>query len=103
MNTLPIDQSKITTIIAGEAYEAKDMTGNQALTKEGKPMWFIPVLLTSPKSRPEMVRVKIANNQNPKVIPGHPVKFIGLQVIVWELNGKHGVSFKAEAIETLRP
>ena len=103
MNTLPIDQNRITTIIAGETYAAKDQAGNQALSKDGKPVWFIPVLLTTPVSRPEMVRVKIATAQPPKVIPGTPIKFVGLQAIVWEINGKHGVSYKAEAIEAVRP
>jgi hypothetical protein len=103
MNTLPIDQNRITLITAGESYTAKDQAGNQVLNKEGKPLWFIPTLLTAPNSRPEMVRVKIASSQPPKVNPGVPIKFIGLQVIIWELNGKHGISYKAEAIESSRP
>jgi hypothetical protein len=102
MNTLPIDQNSITTIVAGEAYASKDQSGEQALSKDGKPLWFVPVLLTNSTSRPEMVRVKIASPQQPKVIPGQPIKFVKLLVIIWELNGRRGVSYKADGIENPR-
>lgn len=102
MNTLPIDQNSITTIVAGEAYASKDQSGNQALSKDGKPLWFVPVLITTPSARPEMVRVKISFPQQPKVIPGQPIKFLKLVVIIWELNGRRGISYKADGIEGSR-
>jgi len=102
MNTLPIDQARITTISAGESYAANDQSGQQARNKEGKTLWFVPILLTSQNTRPEMVRVKIPGDTCPKFHPGTPLKFQGLQVVVWEMNGKHGISYRAEKVEAAR-
>ena len=102
MNTLPIDQAKITTISAGESYAANDQSGQQARNKEGKTLWFVPVLLTATNTRPEMVRVKIAADTCPKFQPGTALRFGELQAVVWEMNGKHGISYRAERVEAAR-
>ena len=102
MNTLPIDTARTTTISAGESYAANDQAGQQARNKEGKTLWFVPVLLTAVSSRPEMVRVKIAGETCPKFQPGTPLKFTDLQAVVWEMNGKHGISYRAERVEVAR-
>jgi hypothetical protein len=102
MNNLPLDTTRISCIAAGETYEMTDEKGNQSLTKEGQPLWYVPVLFSTAKQRPELLRVKIASQSAPKVSPGQQVKFVGLVAIVWEMNGKRGVSFKADRFEIAR-
>lgn len=102
MTTLPLDPARLTTIVAGEAYAATDQQGNPATAKDGTPQWVVPVLLTGDRQRPEMVRIKVAGAEAPKVTAGQTVKCHGLVAFVWELNGKHGVAYRADRFEPSR-
>jgi hypothetical protein len=102
MTTLPLDPARLTTIVAGEAYAATDQQGNPVETKDGTPQWVVPVLITGERQRPEMVRIKTASPEAPKVAAGQTVKCHGLVAFVWELNGRHGVAYRADRIEPVR-
>jgi hypothetical protein len=102
MTTLPLDPARLTTIVAGEAYAATDQQGNPVVAKDGTPQWYVPVLITGDRQRPEMVRIKTTAAEAPKVAAGQTVKCHGLTAFVWELNGKHGVAYRADRFEPAR-
>lgn len=99
MSQIPIDVKRVTTIVAGEPYPQTDPSGNHVSNRDGVPQWIVPVLLTSANSRPEMVRVKVAAPAPPTVKPGTTVQCVGFIATTWEMNGRHGVAYRAESFQ----
>ena len=64
--------------------------------ESGRPQWVVEVLAQDTE-RGEVIRVTVTGDQ-PKVNPGQPVRFEGLEAIAWNNNGKGGVAYRAAAI-----
>jgi hypothetical protein len=95
---LPIDTTAIQFVSAGPADPVLDFeTRTQRVDESGTPMFTVHLFGIAEGSH-DTYNVKVAGE--PKGIGNFtPVKVTGLMITTWEIGDKHGVSFKATAIE----
>jgi hypothetical protein len=97
VRTIPIDISKLTTVIGGDVKPATNQDGTVRTNREGKPLMNVPVIVMADGGT-ETMTVRI-----PGPVPSLPVLtrvvFVGLVAKPWSLDGRAGVSFQAESIQ----
>jgi hypothetical protein len=59
------------------------------------------VIFTPGEATPEVVKVKLLGDEPKAISQGLPVTVVGLVVSDWEIDGKHGLSFRADSIAPL--
>ena len=97
---LPIDTSKVTMVAGGPAERVVNYaTGELATDKDTKlPLYSVNVVMFTPGDAvPQVVKVKVPG-EPAALVQGAPVKVAGLTVLDWAIDGKHGLSFRAESI-----
>jgi hypothetical protein len=78
-------------------------TGELAIDQAtGQVMWAVNLSVIQPPDPPQVWKVKVVGE--PKGIqPGHIVKVSGLYLSDWDIEGKHGIAFRAESIAVASP
>ena len=96
---LPIDTNAIRFVTAGPPEPVLDFdSGAQRLDKAGTPQFVVHLFGTGERVR-DSISVKVAGE--PKGLGEFtPVRVTGLVATTWEMEGRHGVSFQAERIES---
>lgn len=95
---LPIDTQTVQFASAGPAepvvnFETKEPRRDQS----GAPIFNVPIF-ASGSGITESINVKVTGE--PKGLAAFtPVKITNLVALTWEMNGQHGVSFRADRIE----
>lgn len=103
MRSIPIDQSKVRVLAAGAATPATNPDGTPRVSRDGRPLSNLPVLLLAEGSRPEAATVRI-----PGAIPAFaeltPLRFTDFVAWYWTLdNGRSGISLTASAVQPEAP
>jgi hypothetical protein len=95
----PIDVSSLTFIAGSDPAGVTDMEGRQRSDKAtGDPLWGLDLVALGGKDGAEVWSVRIAGE--PKGIStGQPLRVEGLTAQTWEIDGRHGISFRAERLE----
>jgi hypothetical protein len=98
---LPIDTQNVHFASAGPAESVLDYsTKTPKLDESGVPIFSVP-LFASGTGVKDSIKVKVSGE--PKGLGVFtPVKVSGLVAITWEVGPNHGVSFRAERIESMR-
>jgi hypothetical protein len=96
---LPIDTSSMRFISAGSAQPVLDFeTRIQRVDELGRPLFNVSLFSVS-DAGPATLTVRVASD--PKGLGEFtPIKLTGLVATVWGMGDRHGVSFKADQIET---
>ena len=96
---LPIDLSNLSFIAGSDPAGVLDMEGRQRADKAtGELLWGLDLVALGGKDGAEVWQVRIAGE--PKGIStGQPVKVQGLTAMTWEIDGRHGVSFRVDGLE----
>src|SRR5687768_3876205 len=101
---LPVDTSKVTVIAGGPAERLVNFkTGELIFDKRtNQPVWVTNLVIFTPgEATPEVVKVKLFGDEPKPISQGLPVTVVGLVVSDWEIDGKHGLSFRADSITPL--
>ena len=101
---LPVDMSKVTVIAGGPAERLVSFkTGELTFDKRtNQPVWVVNLVIFTPgEATPEVVKVKLFGDEPKPITQGLPVVVVGLVVSDWEIDGKHGLSFRADSIAPL--
>jgi hypothetical protein len=95
----PIDVSKLSFIAGSDPAGVLDMEGRQRADKaSGELLWGLDLVALGGKDGAEVWNVRIAGE--PKGIStGQPVKVQGLTAMTWEIDGRHGISFRVDGLE----
>jgi len=95
----PIDVSKLSFIAGSDPAGVTDMEGRQRSDKAtGELLWGLDLVALGGKDGAEVWNVRIAGE--PKGIStGQPVKVQGLTAMTWEIDGRHGISFRVDGLE----
>jgi hypothetical protein len=98
---LPIDTQTVKFASAGPAEPILDYdTKAPKLDESGTPLFSVPLFAAGGGVK-DSITVKVAGE--PKgLVEFTPVKVSGLMAITWEVGTNHGVSFRAERVETVR-
>jgi hypothetical protein len=95
----PIDVRSLTFIAGSDPAGVTDMEGRQRADKAtGELLWGLDLVALGGKDGAEVWHVRIAGE--PKGIStGQPLKVQGLTAMTWEIDGRHGVSFRVDGLE----
>jgi hypothetical protein len=93
----PIDVRSLSFIAGSDPAGVVDQEGRQREDKAtGKLLWGLDLVALGGKDGAEVWNVRMAGE--PKGIStGQPVKVEGLTAMTWEIDGRHGVSFRVAA------
>jgi hypothetical protein len=99
----PIDVSSLTFIAGSDPAGVTDMEGRQRADKAtGELLWGLDVVALGGEDGAEVWPVRMAGE--PKGIStGQPVKVEGLTAMTWEIDGRHGISFRVRRLEAAGP
>lgn len=117
MRTLPIDASRMTLVGTGKTAarakyaeladgSRKRVPDAQDANADGVPIWIVDCLLDDEDAdRAEVVSVKVASFDEPKVDKWAPVRFRGLVALGYVAQGANRVSysFTADGIDQPKP
>jgi len=94
---LPIDTSN-TMIVAGTVEPVIDFdTKRQRADQNGEPLWSVE-LVSFCEDGTQVWSTRVVGAA-PGFLPGQPVKVRGLVAQTWEMEGRHGISFRAASVE----
>ena len=95
----PIDVRSLSFIAGSDPAGVLDMEGRPRVDKAtNAPLWGLDLVALGGKDGAEVWPVRIAGE--PKGIStGQPVKVQGLTAMTWEIDGRHGVSFRVDGLE----
>lgn len=86
-------------IVVDEYRPVRDRDRNQRTTEDGRPLLYVAALVIGGSKKPLTIRVKVPA---PKPVPlGSPAAFDGLVGSLYEIDGKQGVSFTADAVKAV--
>ena len=99
----PIDTSRLTFIAGSDPTGVLDMEGRQRADKAtGELLWGLDLVALGGEDGAEVWPVRVAGE--PKGIStGQPVRVEGLTALTWEMEGRHGVSFRVRDLQSAGP
>jgi hypothetical protein len=97
---LPINLSNLTFIAGSDPAGVLDMERRPRADKAtGELLWGLDLVVLGGEDGAEVWPVRIAGE--PKGIEmGQPLRVEGLTAMTWEIDGRHGISFRARLIES---
>jgi hypothetical protein len=104
---LPIDTSRLQFLVVAAAEQLKQWEDGKPreawaprVDRNGEVLWGVQLVALG-EGEAEIVRVGVPGD--PGVAQGEMVRVEALTAQAWEREGKSGVSFRASAVESLRP
>ncbi len=99
MNSIPVDLTRLTGVICVAAPEERtDLEGQIRKDREGNTLWVTGVAVRRTGTR----KASVIDVQTPAeplgVTEGLPVGVTELDVSLWEIEGRHGLSYRAASI-----
>ena len=96
---LIVDTSKKRVMVSKDAVEKLDQNGRQKIERvTGRPMWSTQVFVQDDEGG-EVIFVTTAGAR-PDVTMGQIVTLSNLEALPWATNGRNGVAFRAESINS---
>lgn len=75
-----------------------DGRGGQKVDRDShEPLWVIE-LVAMDDTGAEVIKVTVSAAQPPRLVVGQPVQVTSLVAVMWAIDDKHGVAFRAAAI-----
>ncbi|MET8280925.1 hypothetical protein [Micromonospora sp. NPDC005174] len=104
MNSIPVDLSRLTGLLCVAAPEPKtDLDGEQRKDRDGNRVWVTGIAVRRAGTRKASV-IDVSTSAQPEgVMEGNPVGVTELDVSLWEIEGRHGLSYKAASIYPKQP
>lgn len=100
---IPVDTSGLTLIAGSDPAAVLDMERRPRADKAtGEVLWGLDLVALGGADGAEVWPIRVAGE--PKGIStGQPVRVAGLVAAPWEIEGRHGISFRARSIEAAGP
>lgn len=95
-----MDVSRLAGLMCVVAPEVKTdpTSGEVKLDRDGRRQWVVGVAVREPGSRKPVV-VDVTTGTEPRGIgEGSPVRLMGLTASQWEMEGRSGISWKADEV-----
>lgn len=101
MARIPVDTTRLTGLVAVTDPEPKINleTGEVRTDRDGRTVYLVSVALRVADGGRKAVVIEVATTEEPKGVEvGTPVRLVGLDAVPWEMNNRHGLSYKAAAV-----
>lgn len=104
MNSIPVDVTRLTGLVCVSAPEAKTNPDGVIRTdRDGNTLYVTGVALRRAGTRKASV-IDVQTKAEPVgVVEGSPVAITELDVSMWEIEGRYGLSYKAASIYPTKP
>lgn len=101
---LPIDTGRMRFFCVKAAEPVLDFqTKRPRATRDGEPMYEVQVVGLSDDGESGLLTVRLVGPQPAKVAEGTPVAIAGLVAVPWEIDGRSGISYRAERLDGVNP
>jgi hypothetical protein len=101
LRNIPIDAAALGPLpfiqVAEKERRSDDGTVSQRVNAAGEPVWAVTVLVQQEGAKPELLEVAVSG-QRPQLDPMSPLRFSNLTGRLWEMNGRAGISYSADAV-----
>ncbi len=98
---IPVDLSSLSFIAGSDPEGVLDMDRKPRADKEtGELLWGLDLFVLGLPDGAEVWNVRVVGEPQ-GVETGQPLRVQGLTAMTWEIDGRHGVSFRARVIEPL--
>jgi hypothetical protein len=104
---LPIDTSRLQFLAVGAAEQLKKFEEGKPremwaprVDENGEVLWRLQVVALG-ENEAEIIRVAVPGE--PKVGQGEMVRVEGMTAQAWEMDGRSGMSFRAQSIRSVSP
>lgn len=99
MNSIPVDLTRLTGVICVAAPEERtDLEGQIRKDREGNTLWVTGIAVRRSGTRKASV-IDVQTAAEPLgVTEGSPVGITELDVSLWEIEGRHGLSYRAASV-----
>ncbi|MCW3838914.1 hypothetical protein ONA70_02230 [Micromonospora yasonensis] len=103
MNSIPVDLSRLSGLLCVSAPERKtDLDGEVRKDRDGNALWVTGIAVRRAGTRKASV-IDVQTSAEPEgVTEGSPVGVTELDVSLWEIEGRHGLSYKAASVYPVR-
>ena len=97
----PIDVRSLSFIAGSDPAGVLDMEGRQRADKAtGELLWGLDLVVLGGEDGAEVWPVRVVGE--PKgVATGQALRVAGLSAMTWEIDGRHGISFRARLVEPM--
>ena len=102
MKNIPVDVGQLGVARAIAVAPKTDMAGVQRVDRDGVATWVVSVAVAPEEGRASLIEVAVPGEPLGLVL-GMPVGLVGLVGSFWEIEGRAGVSFRAEKVTPLLP
>jgi hypothetical protein len=100
---LPIDTSSLTFIAGSDPAAVLDMERRPRADKAtGEVLWRLDVVALGGEDGAEVWPVRVVGEPR-GIRVGQALRVVGLSASPWEMEGRHGISFRAHSVEAAAP
>lgn len=103
LKNLPLDAGRLGVALC-VSVEAKTVpeTGEVKADRDGVPVWTVGVAVRPEGRRTALIEVAVSGEPT-GVMVGQVVNLVGLEAFWWEMNGRAGLSYRAESVVAAPP
>ena len=102
LKNLPLDASRLGAALCVSVQPKTDLEGVAKVDRDGVATWTVAVAMQPPGGRASLIEVAVPG-EPVGLGMGVPVQFVNLEGFFWEMNGRSGVSFRADAVVPAEP
>jgi hypothetical protein len=100
---LPIDVGRLTFIAGSDPAAVLDMERRpRADRATGEVLWRLDVVVLGGEDGAEVWPVRVVGEPT-GIRMGQALRVVGLSASPWEMEGRHGISFRARSVEATAP
>jgi hypothetical protein len=100
---LPIDTSSLTFIAGSDPATVLDMERRpRADRATGEVLWRLDVVVLGGEDGAEVWSVRVVGEPT-GIGMGQALRVVGLSASPWEMEGRHGISFRARSVQAAGP
>jgi hypothetical protein len=101
MKTIPVDASRLTALVGAAVEPATTPSGQQRTDRTGKPLFNVPIVVVVEGAAPDTLTVRVPGPIG-QMAPLTQVRLVGLIARPWQMDGRAGVSFSAQAVQPVQ-
>lgn len=97
MKNLPLDVGRLGVALCVSVEVKTDLEGVVKTDKDGVEVWTVGVAVRPEGRKTALIEVAVSGEPS-GIAVGQPVLLSGLEAFWWEMNGRAGLSFRAESV-----
>jgi len=97
LKNIPVEHARLGPVLCVAVTPKTDQDGVQKVDRDGVPTWSVAVAVTPQDGKAGLIEVAVPGEPQ-GLAPGMYVIFRGLTAFMWEISGRAGMSYRADAV-----